>query len=63
MKLATTVYASRFYPCVMNVTDAPIKDILIGLGSGPLSTSVEVPADESPAISDDTITLIFGGGA
>ena len=63
VKLATTVYASRFSPCVMNVTDAPIKDILIGLGRGPLSTSVEVPADESPAISDDTITLIFGGGA
>ena len=61
VKLATTVYASRFYQCVQAVTDAPIKQILIGLDGGALSTSVDVPANESPTISTDTIALAFGG--
>ena len=61
VKLATTVYASRFYQCVQAVTDAPIKQILIGLDGGKLSTSVDVPANESPTISTDTIALAFGG--
>lgn len=61
VKLATTVYASRFYRCVQNATDAPVKDILIGLDGGPLSTSVDVPANESPTISTDSISLVFGG--
>lgn len=61
VKLATTVYASRFYQCVQAVTDAPIKQILIGLDGGELSTSVDVPANESPTISTDTIALAFGG--
>lgn len=61
VKLATTVYASRFYQCVQNVTDAPIKQILIGIDGGSLGASVDVPANESPTISADSITLKFGG--
>lgn len=61
VKLATTVYASRFYRCVQAVTDSPIKQILIGLDGGELSTSVEIPAIQSPSISDETISLVFGG--
>lgn len=61
VKLATTVYASRFYQCVQNVTDSPIKEILVGINDGPLSSSVDVPANESPTLSDETITLNFGG--
>lgn len=59
--LASTVYASRFYQCVQSVTTAPIKSITVGLDDGALGASVDVPANESPTISDDTITLAFGG--
>lgn len=58
--LASTVYASRFYQSVQSVTTAPIKSITVGLDDGALGASVDVPADESPTISDDTITLAFG---
>lgn len=61
VKLATTVYASRFYQCIQDVTDSPIKQIQIGINGGPLGASVEVPADESPTISTGSITLNFGG--
>ena len=63
VKLATTVYASRFYQCVQNATDSPIKEILVGLGDGALSASVDVPANISPAISTDSVVLVFGGGS
>lgn len=59
--IASTVYASRFYQCVQAVTTSPIKAITIGLNDGALGASVEVPANKSPSISTDTITLAFGG--
>lgn len=59
VKLATTVYASRFYRPIQDVTDAPIKEILIGLGDGSMGTSVEVPGDKSPAIDDEGIEVVF----
>lgn len=60
VKLATTVFASRFYRCVQNVTTSPIKQIQVGINSGALGASVDVPADESPTLSEDTIELKFG---
>ena len=59
--LASTVYASRFYQCVQSVTDTPIKTITIGLGDGGLSTSVEVPANVSPTLIADNVTILFDG--
>lgn len=59
--LASTVYASRFYQCVQGVTDAPIKAITIGLGDGALATSVDIPANESPALTAKNVTLSFDG--
>lgn len=59
--LASTVYASRFYQCVQSVTDTPIKTITIGLGAGGLSTSVEVPANVSPTLIADNVTILFDG--
>ena len=35
--------------------------IQIGINGGSLGASVEIPADESPTISTDSITLNFGG--
>lgn len=61
VKLATTVYADRFYQCIKDVTKAPIKSVLIGMNSEGLADYVEVPANESPTISEDTISLVFGG--
>lgn len=61
VKLATTVYASRFYRCIQAVTTSPVKQILVGIGAGALGASVDVPADESPTISDESITLEYGG--
>lgn len=61
VKLATTVYASRFYRCIQSVTDAPIKEILVGIAGGSQSASVDVPANKSPTLSAKTITLAFGG--
>lgn len=61
VKLATTVYASRFYQCVQNVTDSPVKDILIGIGDGALSTSVDIPANVSPTLTASLVELAFGG--
>lgn len=61
VKLATSVYASRFYRCVQAVSDSPIKDILIGIGDGGLTTRVDVPANQSPSLSAESITLQFGG--
>lgn len=60
VKLATTVYADRFYQCIKNVTSSPIRSIRIGLADGALSESVEIPATQSPTISDETISLVFG---
>ena len=59
--LASTVYASRFYKCVQAATTTPVKAITVGLNEGALGASVEVPANESPTISPETITLTFGG--
>ena len=61
VKLATTVYASRFYKCIQDVTDAPIKEIVIGISGGSQSSSVDVPANKSPTLSAKSITLAFGG--
>ena len=61
VKLATTVYASRFYRCIQSVTDSPINQILLGLDSLGLATSIDVPADESPTLSEESISLVFGG--
>lgn len=60
VKLATTVYASRFYQCVQNVTESPIKDILIGVGDDPLGTSVDIPANVSPTLTASLVELAFG---
>ena len=61
VKLATTVYASRFYRCIQAVTDSPIKEILIGVGDDPLGTSVDIPANVSPALTASQVDLVFGG--
>ena len=61
VKLATTVYASRFYRCIQAVTDSPIKEILIGVGDDPLGTSVDIPANVSPALTASQVELVFGG--
>lgn len=58
--LASTVYASRFYQCIQNVTETPIKTVLIAVGDAEPAVSIEIPANQSPALSNETIKLQFG---
>ena len=60
VKLATTVYASRFFNAVQSVTTAPIKAIEIGMGDDSLGSAVEVPANKMPTLSAENIELAFG---
>lgn len=59
VKLATTVYASRFFRCVQDVTTVPIKSIEIGMGDNVPGVVVEVPANKMPTLSVDNVELVF----
>lgn len=59
VSLASTVYASRFYSVIQNSTTAPIASIEIALGTGTLASSVQIPADIEPTISESDITIAF----
>ena len=56
--LAQTVYASRFSVCV--ITTAGVQDLVgitIGLGSGAMGASIDIPGDVEPTISAADITV------
>ena len=59
VSLASTVYASRFYSVIQNSTTAPIASIEVALGTGTLASSVQIPADIEPTISESDITIAF----
>lgn len=61
VKLATTVYASRFYAAVIGATETPVKAIEIALGEGDFADSIEIPANVEPAISEENIQFVFLG--
>ena len=57
--LAQTVYASRFSVCVIKT--AGVQDLVgitIGLGSGPMGASIDIPGDVEPTISSADITVV-----
>ena len=62
--LASTIYASRFYPCVMNVPGVQnLHEILIAFGER-ISLSdyhdvVTINADQEPVISLESVTVDF----
>jgi hypothetical protein len=56
--LAQTVYASRFSVAVIKT--AGVQDLVgitIGLGSGPMGASIDIPGDVEPTISSADITV------
>jgi hypothetical protein len=56
--LAQTVYASRFSVAVIKT--AGVQDLVgitIGLGSGAMGASIEIPGDVEPTISSADITV------
>jgi len=56
--LAQTVYASRFSVCVIKT--AGVQDLVgitIGLGTGPMGASIDIPGDVEPTISSADITV------
>lgn len=59
VKLASTVYASRFYRAVQDITSDAVKQILIALGDDPYGVGVEIPARIEPSIAEETIELVF----
>lgn len=60
--LASSVYASRFYQAVQSVTDSPIQSIQIQLIDGGWQNMIEIPADVSPTLTEDDVTLDFSEG-
>ena len=61
VKLASEVFASRFYQCVQSVTDVPIQEILINLDGDTPSQHVTINADVEPVLSADNISINFVG--
>lgn len=61
IKLATSVYSSRFYGVVLSKTTTPVKKIEIALGDGGWKDSLEIPATIEPSISTETIEFAFEG--
>jgi len=59
--LASTVYASRFYPVVMDVEGViQLSGIEIKLGDGPFSGAVTIDADEEPVMTVENVTVVEG---
>lgn len=61
ISLASTVYASRFYQSIQSQTSAPIAQIQVGLGTGALGSSVQIPANIEPTITESDVSIIFTG--
>lgn len=61
ISLASTVYASRFYQSIQSQTSAPIAQIQVGLETGALGSSVQIPANIEPTISESDVSIIFTG--
>ena len=57
--LASTVYASRFYQAIQSVTDTPINNIQISLNNGAFANLIEVPANVSPTLTEDDVSINF----
>ena len=59
--LASTVYASRFYPAVLAVEGViQLTSIEIALGSGGFSDAVTINADIEPTMTTDNVTIVEG---
>ena len=61
ISLASTIYASRFYPAIQSQTTAPIAQIQVGLETGAIGSSVQIPANMEPPISESDVAIIFIG--
>lgn len=61
VKLATSVYASRFYCIVLANTSCPVKKIEVALGEGEWGDSLEIPATVEPSFSTENIEFVFEG--
>ena len=59
--LASTVYASRFYPVVMDVEGViQLSGIEIKLGDGAFSDSITIDADQEPVMTVENVTIVEG---
>ena len=61
VKLATSVYASRFYGVVVPKSSIPVRKIEIQMGDSGWTDAIEIPATVAPTISTENITFVFEG--
>lgn len=59
VKLATSVYASRFYGVVVPKASIPVRKIEIQMGDSGWTDAIEIPATVAPTISTENITFVF----
>lgn len=58
--LASRVFASRFYVAVMKTAGVTmLVDLMIALDSNPLGDIVDIPADATPVLTEDDITIEY----
>jgi len=57
--MAQTVYASRFYPAVINAGAAEFVSLELALGSGTLGDVITTNADQEPTLAADDITVVI----
>lgn len=58
--LASRIFASRFYVAIMKTAGVTmLVDLMIALGSGTLDYVADIPADVTPVLTDDDITIEY----
>jgi uncharacterized phage protein gp47/JayE len=57
--MATTLYASRFYPAVINAGASDFVSLQIALGGGALSSYIDIDADVEPTLDESDITVVI----
>lgn len=57
--MAATLYASRFYPAVINAGASDFISLTLALGSGAAASYIEIDADVEPTLSGSDINVVI----
>nr|DAV25601.1 MAG TPA: baseplate wedge protein [Caudoviricetes sp.] len=61
VSFAETLYSSRFYSVIQQVTAVPVGSIEVKVGNGDFDRRVIINADQQPTITESDITFTFAG--
>ena len=61
VSFAETLYSSRFYSVIQQVTAVPVGSIEVKVGNGDFERRVIINADQQPTITESDITFTFAG--